>query len=312
MISTFWIAWGVAWGLEWCISEPRRYHPLVGFGRCAAALEQRLNTQSQATMFWCGAFAWALMVLCSVAVFALAKQLVPTVTGFIDGVALWIALGAVSLYRHVQAVVIPLQQHDIVSARQALAQIVSRDCQQLDVTAVCAATVETTLENGADAIFASVFWFVLGSCYGIGAECVILHRAANTLDAMWGYRTPRFEWFGKTAARVDDLLNYVPARLTALTYLLLGHSRLAWHCWRQQARQHDSPNAGVVMAAGAGALQVQVGGAACYAGVWHKRPVLGQGVPADCHHIMAALHLLQRSLGLWIIVITGGWLWFKY
>lgn len=298
-----WAAWSLAWLLELMISEPRRFHPIVGFGRAATWLEQHLNTGRARGLR--GLCAWLLLVGGVVAVASCSKQWLPV--WWVDGVALWIALGVVSLYRHVQAVDRRLQSGDLEAARLALCMIVSRDTVTLDATQVCAATIETTLENGSDAIFASLFWFVLGASVGYGAEAVLLHRAANTLDAMWGYRTPRFEWFGKTAARADDLLNYWPARLTALSYALLGNRRLALHCWSRQASQHDSPNAGVVMAAGAGALSVQLGGGACYAGVWHERPCFGQGHPPTPTDLQAAIRLVYRTLALWWLVISLGY-----
>jgi adenosylcobinamide-phosphate synthase len=121
---------------------------------------------------------------------------------------------------------------------------------------------------------------------------------------MWGYRNPRYNEFGWAAARLDDVLNYLPARLTALSYTVLGNTNSAWHCWRQQAPRWDSPNAGPVMAAGAGALQVKLGGAAIYHGKLEQRPELGCGktaVPAD---IARAVTLVQRTLYLWLLVIT--------
>ncbi len=114
--------------------------------------------------------------------------------------------------------------------------IVSRDPASLDITR---AATESVLENGNDAVFGALFWFVVA-----GAPGVVVYRLANTLDAMWSYRNERYVDFGFAAARLDDLLNYVPARLTALTYAILGHTRSAWRCWRAQAHDWDSPNAG--------------------------------------------------------------------
>jgi adenosylcobinamide-phosphate synthase len=155
------------------------------------------------------------------------------------------------------------------------------------------------LENGNDAVFGALFWFAIGG--GAGA---LLFRLANTLDAMWGYRDTRRLYFGWAAARLDDLLNLVPARLTALTYALLGKTRLAWRCWRGQAAAWASPNAGPVMAAGAGALGVRLGGAASYHGAIETRPELGAGGTAQPRHIAAALRLVARGQWLWLGVAT--------
>lgn len=298
-----WAAWGLAWLLECTLAEPRRYHPIVGFGRLANGLQQRLNTGSARGLRGCGA--WLVLVGSVVGVAVLAKQHLPD--WVVDGVALWIALGAVSLYQHVEAVRRAVLQDDLASARQALSMIVSRDTASLNTQQVCAATIETTLENGSDAIFASLFWFVLGASVGCAAEAVLLHRAANTLDAMWGYRTPPWEWFGKTAARADDVLNYLPARLTALSYAVMGNTRVAFACWSSQARLHDSPNAGVVMAAGAGALNLQLGGGAVYAGEWQPRPPFGQGATPQPPDIRSAQCLVGKTLALWWLLILLGW-----
>ncbi|HEX5802927.1 MAG TPA: cobalamin biosynthesis protein, partial [Azospira sp.] len=139
------------------------------------------------------------------------------------------------------------------------------------------------------------FWFLL-----LGGPGALLFRLANTLDAMWGYRNARFLRFGAAAARLDDALNYLPARLTALSYALFGATRRALACWRTQAPQWDSPNAGPVMAAGAGALQVRLGGAAVYHGQLEVRPTLGEGRPATSADIHRALALVRFSLRLWL------------
>lgn len=150
-------------------------------------------------------------------------------------------------------------------------------------------------------MFAALFWFVVA-----GAPGVVLYRLSNTLDAMWGYRNERFERFGWAAARIDDLLNYIPARLVALTYAVLGKTRLAMSCWRKQAPLWDSPNAGPVMAAGAGALGVELGGSAIYHGELHERPQLGEGAPADADAIARGWQLVQRGVWLWLLILCVG------
>jgi adenosylcobinamide-phosphate synthase len=154
-------------------------------------------------------------------------------------------------------------------------------------------------------VFGALFWFALA-----GAPGALLYRLANTLDAMWGYRTPRYRCFGWAAARLDAALNFIPARLTALTYALLGNTAVALHCWRQQARAWDSPNAGPVMASGAGSLVVRLGGAANYHGVCEQRPALGAGNAPSAPDIARATALVQRGAWLWalLLLLVGAWL----
>ncbi len=158
------------------------------------------------------------------------------------------------------------------------------------------------LENGNDAVFGALFWFLVA-----GPAGAVLYRLANTLDAMWGYRNARYRDFGAFAARMDDLLNWLPARLTALAYGLAGRTGDALRCWRTQAATWHGINPGVVMAAGAGALGMRLGGAAVYHGRVRKRPMLGaDDVPLDAHAIEHSLQLLHRALGLWVLVILAG------
>jgi len=277
------------------LGEPRRFHPLVGFGRLAAFLENRLNNRAIPA----GLLAWLLAVGPWV---ALAFWLRPLAPFAVDVVLLWFALGAQSLCEHAEAVARPLQDGRLDEARQRVGWIVSRDTSALDSTGVAKAGVESVLENGNDAVFGALFWFAL-----LGGPGALLFRLANTLDAMWGYRTERFNLFGRPAARIDDALNWLPARLTALTYALLGHTRNALSCWRRQAPTWDSPNAGPVMAAGAGSLGVQLGGAAIYHGREEHRPALGCGALPQAGDLDRAISLIRRSLWLWLaaLFLTG-------
>jgi len=157
------------------------------------------------------------------------------------------------------------------------------------------------LENGADAVFAPLFWFVVLGPFG-----ALLYRFSNTLDAMWGYKNQRYLYFGWAAARFDDLLNWLPARLTALSYALLGNTTQAIKSWRTQAHLLDSPNAGPVMTAGGGALQLQLGGPACYHGQLKQKPWFGGPQLPENGDIERASALMYRALLLWLVVIGAG------
>jgi adenosylcobinamide-phosphate synthase len=284
--------------LDRLLGETRRWHPLVGFGNLAMALETKLNQRSLSA----GLVAWLISVAPWV---ALAFWLRPLAPFAVDVVLLYFALGAQSLCEHAAAIAKPLQEGRLDEARQRVGWIVSRETSQLDASGVAKAGVESVLENGNDAIFGTLFWFAL-----LGGPGALLFRLANTLDAMWGYRTERYNLFGRFAARFDDALNWLPARLTALTYALLGETRSAFNCWRMQAAGWDSPNAGPVMAAGAGSLGIALGGAAIYHGQEEIRPPLGQGPAPVAADLYRAITLVKRSLWLWLaifFIITGAW-----
>ena len=283
--------------LDRLLGEPRRWHPLAGFGALAGRLEQRLNDGSVLR----GALAVLLLVAPVVmATVLLITLLPPWLAWSCQALGLWLVIGARSLAEHGRAVVVPLRAGDLPAAREQVARIVSREAAALDDAGVARAATESMLENGADALFASLFWFAVAGLPG-----AVLHRLVNTLDAMWGYRSPRFEQFGKAAARLDDALNWLPARLTALSYALCGRFGPAMQCWHRQAGACDSPNAGPVMAAGAGALRVVLGGRTAYPDGWKDKPELGEGRPADADSIEAAIRLVQRATLLWLVVLAG-------
>jgi adenosylcobinamide-phosphate synthase len=288
---------GVA--LDALLGEPRRRHPLVAFGRLANRIELRFNRAGRGWRSH-GVTAWVLAVV-PLTLLATLLSWLPLVGWLVEILALYCALGMRSLGEHVLPVAQALRGDDLATARQRVGYLVSRQTDELDATAVARAGTESVLENGSDAVFAAIFWFAVA-----GAPGVVLYRLSNTLDAMWGYRNERFERFGWAAARIDDVLNYIPARLVALTYAVLGKTRVALRCWRQQAPKWDSPNAGPVMAAGAGALGVQLGGPAIYHGELHERAALGEGVPADADAIERGWNLVQRGVWLWLLVLCLG------
>lgn len=283
--------------------EPARFHPLVAFGRWAAWLESRFNRPEKVTepaTIGRGLLALLMALL----------PLLPLALLFIwlaqQSLLLWAAaqvlvlyscIGWQSLQQHVLAVATALEQKDIASSREKLGWIVSRDTAQLSADEIAQADIESLLENSSDALFASLFWFAIG-----GALPALLHRWVNTLDAMWGYRNPRFNYFGRTAARLDDVLAYWPARITACCFMLAGPYRNnAWHCWRTQAKHCASPNGGAVMTAGAGALNIRLSERACYHGEWKNKAPMGSGIAATPQHIVPAVKLVKRSLSLFFL-----------
>ncbi len=291
--------------LDWRLGEPpNRWHPLVGFGWLARRVEALAHGPPELRAdFRRGRGIGAVIAL--LVPFAVAAWLLAAIPLLGLAVALgllYLAIGARSLAEHAEAVAAALQEGDLPLARERVGRIVSRDTDDLDEEQISRATVESVLENGCDAIFGALFWFVLAWAPG-----VVLYRLANTLDALWGYRTPRYRDFGWAAARLDDALNWVPARLTALSYVAVGAKpALAWRCWREQAPSWKSPNAGPVMAAGAGALGLALGGQARYHGEWQQRPALGEGLAPRAEDIGRAVALVRRALWLWLAGIVSG------
>ena len=281
--------------LDRMLGETRCFHPLVGFGVWAKFLERQLypNSRSIFTLWAMGVVAWQLAVMPVVIVSAIVTQLIVLSWGtviywLLSVVVIYIAIGARSLKEHALHISTPLQQGDLISARQALSMLVSRDTHILTEPEIATATIESVIENSHDSVIGVFFWYLV-----FGIPGVVLFRLANTLDAMWGYRNDRFNYFGRWAARIDDMLGYVSARVTVLLFFLQQPRSLAaaWH----YGRRWYSPNAGPVMAAGAGALAIQLGGDQCYNGKLKKRPILGAGEQPCGADIGSALLLVERS-----------------
>lgn len=301
MLFTPFIVCTLALLLDRLLGEPRRWHPLIGFGRIVTAVEKTWNTQPDPP--WQSLLAGsAALLFVTLPILAVAVWISVALSGLwlivAQAVALWLAISLRGLTEHGQAVAKPLRRGDLDTARYHVSRIVSRQASALDEQGIAAAATESMLENGADAVFASLFWLLIAGIPG-----VVLHRMVNTLDAMWGYRNPRFLYFGRAAARLDDILGWVPARLTALTYALLGNRTIALQCWRTQAPHWDSPNAGPVMAAGAGALNVRLGGPSPYPSGIKQRPILGGTQPASASSIEAAIALVRHGTWLWLGII---------
>lgn len=279
----------VALLLDRCLGEVKRFHPLVGLGWIISQTEHYLYANSRER----GIAAVLIVSLPWLVLYWLPLH------WWVEVIILYFVIGGRSLGEHGQAVADALHQQDLPLARQKVSYIVSRKTENLSENQVVSATVESMLENGNDALFGALFWFLVA-----GAPGSIIYRVANTLDARWGYKNARWLNFGWAAARWDDVLNYLPARLTVLTYALQGHFVLALRCAWIQGRQCSSPNGGPVMAAGAGALGVTIGGSAQYDGYQSNKPWLGQGPKAKANAIEGAVRLVNRGAWLWLIVLV--------
>jgi adenosylcobinamide-phosphate synthase len=259
-------------------ADPVRWHPVAGFGSCAGALERRWYADRRSA-----GVAYAAVLLAGVTALGAAAEATtrrqPVVHAIATAAATWAVLGGTSLAAHGTALAGLLEERELDAARALIPSLCGRDPDLLDAAGMARAGTESMAENTSDATVAPLLWGAVAGIPGL-----LGYRAINTLDAMVGYRSPRYRRFGWAAARADDVVNLVPSRVTALLSAGLatavgGSPRGALAAWRRDARAHPSPNAGPVEAATAGALGVGLGGPTAYAHGLEDRPRLGSGPP---------------------------------
>lgn len=251
-------------------------HPVTWIGALIGAIESVWNRGGRMRRRWMGALC-VIVVIATAAAPALAVQaLLPGgAWGLVLGAVLaWPLIAARSLYDHVAAVAGPLSSGDLAGARAAVAMIVGRDPARLDAAGVARAALESLSENASDGIVAPLFWGAVGGLPGIAA-----YKAINTMDSMIGHRNDRYEDFGKVAARLDDVVNLIPARLTALAFAIVSGRTAALRVMWRDAGAHRSPNAGWPEAAMAGALGVRLSGPRIYGDRVADEPWLNAGAP---------------------------------
>ncbi|PRX58766.1 adenosylcobinamide-phosphate synthase [Nonomuraea fuscirosea] len=284
------LALGVA--LDRLLADPRSsVHPVALFGRGAAKLETSLYGDDRAR----GVLHVAVCVGGSAALGVLAMRYAPNRVArtAVTAVATWAVLGGTTLAREGDHLADALEGADLERARARLPHLCGRDPSRLDAPEIARATVESLAENTSDAVVAPLFWGAVAGVPGL-----LAYRAINTLDAMIGHHSPRYERFGWAAARLDDVANYVPARLTgALTVLTGPDPGQARAVLRRDGHRHPSPNAGRCEAAFAGALGVRLGGTNVYAGRVEERPTMGDGPRPEVKDIRRAVRL-TRAVGL--------------
>ncbi len=282
------LALSIDWIFGWPDALYRRIgHPVTWLGRLIAWLDTRLNQGRQRIAK--GGIATALTLAAAVLpACAITSEAGPLITGILA----WPLVAARALNDHVAAVVRPLIAHDITTARHATTMIVGRDVSQAGPEALSRASLESLAENASDGVIAPLFWLAIAGLPGI-----VTYKAINTLDSMIGHRNPRYEQFGKVAARLDDLANLIPARLTAMLIALAARSTTAWRCALRDARRHRSPNAGWPEAAMAAALGIRLSGPRQYGAQIADEPWLNAQAP-DPHpsDIDRGLRLYRKSL----------------
>ena len=284
------------------LADPRAAHPVAGFGAAAASLERFTYRDNKAA----GAIHVAVLVgavsLGGAALQLRARRFGPYGPVLVTALATWVALGGTSLTRIASVMGELLGRNDLEGARWLLPSLCGRDPAALDVAGLTRATVESVAENTSDAQVAPLLWAAAG-----GVPAVVGYRAVNTLDAMVGHRSPQYARFGWAAARSDDAANYLAARVTAALTVMCapavgGSPVRAVAAWRRDAGRHPSPNAGVVEAAFAGALGVQLGGPTQYHYELQIRPALGDGPPPTVADVGRAVRLSRAVQAAAVVV----------
>jgi adenosylcobinamide-phosphate synthase len=289
-----------AYLLDWILGDPEWFpHPVRLMGRATQFGEQRLrhSGQSVAEELLAGAALTAGVVGAS---YWCARR----ATGGLEIVLGWTCLASRNLVDESGAV---LGAADLETARQKLSRIVGRDTHDLPESEVYRALIETLAESACDGIVAPLFYMAIG-----GVPLAMAYKAVNTLDSMIGHADERYFYFGKVAARLDDVANYLPSRLTALLIALAAgrDAGSAWRIWRRDGYKHKSPNAGQPESAMAGALQVRLGGSNTYGGEMVEAPLLGAEFALPTRlHAKRALRLVTTVSLLAAVAASSGWYW---
>ena len=310
LLSSPFILLGCAIVLDMVMGEPaflwsRLPHPVVLFGKAISLIEAKGNRRQyrgrQRRLFGLGAIMiWILLAIFIGLVLAYLLSLLPVVIHFIiETIIVGILLAGRSLYDHIKAVKTPLMAGDITSARDALSMIVGRDTTRLNKSEIARAAIETGAENLSDGVIAPALWYLIG-----GLPLLLAYKMINTADSMVGYKSSRYYAFGWGSAIIDDIVNFFPARLSALliitTALIKGRAPAAYEAMRDDADKHASPNAGYPESAMAGALDIRLGGPRQYHGKWLDLPAMNARgrEDVDGHDIDESLTILWRALGL--------------
>ncbi|MBM4308519.1 MAG: cobalamin biosynthesis protein CobD [Deltaproteobacteria bacterium] len=272
----------IAYLIDWLFGDPKGYpHPVRMIGRAIFFLEGKLLCENDPPLK--KRVKGGMLVVLIVGGTALSTWAIFRMAGWVHpilsfGFAVFFAyttLAIRSLRDEVKGVIETLEKGDLIQARKEVGFLVGRDTDQLDEKEVCRALIETTAENTSDGIIAPLFYLAIG-----GPILAMAYKALNTLDSMVGYKNERYQYFGWASARLDDLANFIPSRLTALFFILAAFFlkkdwRSAWRVMCRDAKKNVSPNSGYPEAAVAGALNIQLGGENLYFGKYVRKPFIG-------------------------------------
>ncbi|MCR8656375.1 adenosylcobinamide-phosphate synthase CbiB [Paenibacillus endoradicis] len=305
--------------IDWVIGDPKwPTHPVIWMGRWIKWLQGKLyhseRNYSTRSLLYRGLILTVstvvLVGIIMVSIHLLTYAIHPWLSYIVSAWLLSTTIAVKGLKDAGNLVHDPLISGDMDSARRYVGYIVSRDSEVMDESDMTRATVETIAENIVDAFVSPIFWALIG-----GAPLAMVYRACNTLDSMVGYRNEKFEYFGKCSARLDDILNYIPARLTGLIIVTIAwlHPKLDGRkCYQSIitfAKKHPSPNSGIPESAVAGALHIELGGRNRYFGQWHERARLGwPSQPLQAIHIKMSINVLY-GVRIWILIgVIAVWL----
>jgi adenosylcobinamide-phosphate synthase len=296
--------------LDRLIGDPKSApHPVKWFGHLIALVDRKWN--KGISRFEKG-IALLIVVLvitasASIIILYLASRIHPVAFIAVEAIMIWASIAPRSLKEAGMDVYKPLIDGDLNEARHKLSWIVGRDTDNLDEGEITRGAVETVAENTSDGVIAPLFWAMIG-----GGPAALLYRAVNTCDSMVGYQNDKYEQFGKASARFDDIVNYIPARLTAFLLVAVAAKpadirRHAWHIVVRDAKKHPSPNSGWCEAAVAGLLQIELGGLNTYKGIVSDRARMGEPIDERrAEHILEAITLMERATYLFVLLFFAG------
>lgn len=295
-----------AWVLDRFLGDPSRMlHPVVVFGKLIAFFEKKCNRGR-------GRFVRGMMVTIGLVtadffffygVFFLLGQINVWLEVVLQMVFVFFGLAGTTLIREGKDVFVKLQ-NSLEEGRQQVGRIVGRDTNQLSSHEIKTATLETLAENLSDGVIAPLFWLAIGGVPGMMA-----YKMINTLDSMIGYRNEQYEQFGKFAAKLDDVANYIPARITAILMALCGRSRRAFQFIFYYGKAHKSPNAGYPEAALSGILDVQFGGDHDYFGELVSKPKIGSNArEINIEDLNKTIQINRTVEILMIVLVIATWI----